>query len=141
AEHRARLDPRARSRRARELRHLVRVAVRRDAQAAARVDRAIAREGHLHHRCVRGDDRRNARPPRARARTAATDGPVRIMTPVRVANRRDGGWWWRLPVLAAIWLVLATPIIATGVVATTLRRWARDLPAVPDLAEWRAQAP
>ncbi len=60
---------------------------------------------------------------------------------VVVANRRDGGWWWRLPLLAVIWLAIAAPIIAALVVATTLRRWARDLPDVPDLAAWRAQAP
>jgi penicillin-binding protein 1A len=57
-----------------------------------------------------------------------------------VANRRDGGWWWRLPLLAVIWLAIAAPIIAALVVATTLRHWARDLPDVPDLAAWRAQA-
>jgi len=60
---------------------------------------------------------------------------------VPVANRRDGGWWWRLPVLALLWLAIATPILAGGVVAATLRRWARDLPDVPDLAAWRALAP
>src|SRR3954467_1053959 len=59
---------------------------------------------------------------------------------VVVANRRDGGWWWRLPVLAVIWLAIAAPIVAGLVVASTLRRWARDLPDVPDLAAWRAQA-
>ena len=59
---------------------------------------------------------------------------------VVVANRRDGGWWWRLPVLAVIWLVIAAPIVAGLVVASTLRHWARDLPDVPDLAAWRAQA-
>ncbi|HET9992497.1 MAG TPA: transglycosylase domain-containing protein [Kofleriaceae bacterium] len=62
------------------------------------------------------------------------------MTPVRIANRREGGWWWRLPVLALIWLVLAAPIVAGLTVAITLRRWARDLPEVPDLDAWRAQA-
>ena len=60
---------------------------------------------------------------------------------VVVANRRDGGWWWRLPVLAALWLVIAAPIVVGLIGATTLRRWATDLPAVPDLARWRAQAP
>ncbi len=60
---------------------------------------------------------------------------------VRIANRRDGGWWWRLPVLAVIWLAIAVPIVGLLVVATTLRRWARDLPEVPDLAVWRAEAP
>jgi penicillin-binding protein 1A len=59
---------------------------------------------------------------------------------VTVANRRDGGWWWRLPVLAVIWLAIALPIVAGLAVATTLRRWARDLPEVPDLAAWRARA-
>lgn len=60
---------------------------------------------------------------------------------VAVANRRDGGWWWRLPVVALLWLALAIPIAPAGVVAVTLRRWARDLPEVPDLAAWQAQAP
>jgi len=60
---------------------------------------------------------------------------------VAVANRRDGGWWWRLPVVALLWLALALPIAAAGVVAVTLRRWARDLPEVPDLAAWQADAP
>src|SRR3954468_2098220 len=59
---------------------------------------------------------------------------------VVVANRRDGGWRGRLPGLAVIWLAIATPIVAALVVASTLRRWARDLPDVPDLAAWRAQA-
>src|SRR5574338_665346 len=62
------------------------------------------------------------------------------MRPVVIANRRDGGWWWRLPLLAVIWLVLVTPIVAGLVVLGTLRSWARDLPDVPDLAAWREQA-
>jgi penicillin-binding protein 1A len=60
---------------------------------------------------------------------------------VRVGNRRDGGWWWRLPLLAVLWLAIAAPIAAAGAVVLTLRGWARDLPEVPDLAAWRAQAP
>ncbi|MEO7729604.1 MAG: biosynthetic peptidoglycan transglycosylase, partial [Kofleriaceae bacterium] len=60
---------------------------------------------------------------------------------VRIANRRDGGWWWRLPILAILWLVIAAPIVAAAGVALTLRRWAQDLPDVPDLAAWRAGAP
>jgi penicillin-binding protein 1A len=59
---------------------------------------------------------------------------------VVIANRRDGGWWWRLPVCAVLWLEIAAPIVAGLVVATTLRHWARDLPDVPDLAAWREQA-
>jgi penicillin-binding protein 1A len=59
---------------------------------------------------------------------------------VVVANRRDGGWWWRLPIVALLWLAIATPLITAGALALTLRRWARDLPDVPDLAAWRATA-
>lgn len=62
------------------------------------------------------------------------------MMRVSIANRREGGWWWRLPVLALLWLSIALPIIAGGVVAATLRAWARDLPAVPDLRAWRQEA-
>ena len=60
------------------------------------------------------------------------------MRRVRVANRRDGGWWWRAPVLAVLWAIIAAPIVVALVGASTLRRWAKDLPEVPDLAEWRA---
>jgi penicillin-binding protein 1A len=63
------------------------------------------------------------------------------MIEVRIANRREGGWWWRLPLLAVIWLAIAAPFVAGGLVVTTLRRWARDLPAVPDLEAWRQMAP
>jgi len=59
---------------------------------------------------------------------------------VVVANRRENGWWWRLPLVAVIWLVIATPIVAGLAIRSTLRGWARDLPEVPDLATWRAQA-
>ena len=60
---------------------------------------------------------------------------------IRVANRREGGLWWRIPLVAALWLAIAAPIIVALVAATTLRRWARDLPDVPDLADWLARAP
>jgi penicillin-binding protein 1A len=73
-----------------------------------------------------------------RSHDPAPPAPPRRVT---VANRRDGGWWWRLPLVATLWLGVATPIIAAGVVAMTLRRWARDLPDVPDLDAWRALAP
>ncbi|NVB77840.1 MAG: PBP1A family penicillin-binding protein [Kofleriaceae bacterium] len=62
------------------------------------------------------------------------------MNQVVIANRRDGGWWWRLPILAILWLALAVPIVGGLWVATTLRSWARDLPAVPDLDAWLADA-
>ena len=60
---------------------------------------------------------------------------------VRVVNRRDGGWGWRLPLVALLWLAIALPIVLAGAVAVTLRRWAEGLPEVPDLAAWRALAP
>jgi membrane carboxypeptidase/penicillin-binding protein len=59
---------------------------------------------------------------------------------VVVANRRDTGWWWRLPVLALIWLAIAAPIAGALAAASMLRGIARDLPEVPDLAVWRARA-
>jgi penicillin-binding protein 1A len=59
---------------------------------------------------------------------------------IAVANRRDGGWWWRAPILAIIWLAIAGPIVIAAVVGTTLRAWARDLPAIPDLDDWRTHA-
>lgn len=62
------------------------------------------------------------------------------MIRVEVANRRDSGWWWRLPVLAVIWLVIALPLIAGAALSITLRRWAVDLPEIPDLDHWRAGA-
>jgi penicillin-binding protein 1A len=62
------------------------------------------------------------------------------MIQVSVANRRDGGWWWRLPLVALIWLAIAAPIIAGLVIVSTLRGWAKDLPEIPDLAAWRSSA-
>ncbi len=61
------------------------------------------------------------------------------MTRVVIANRRDGGWWWRLPLVALIWLAIVTPIVAASVVVLTLRSWARDLPG-PATA-WREGVP
>jgi penicillin-binding protein 1A len=69
---------------------------------------------------------------------------VTVLGPARrvvVANRRDSGWWWRLPVLAILWLAIALPLIVGLVGAHLLRGWATDLPAAPDLAAWQAQAP
>lgn len=63
------------------------------------------------------------------------------MRRVIVGNRRDRGWYWKLPLLAVIWLSIATPIVIAAIVISTLRGWARDLPDVPDLDRWRANAP
>jgi penicillin-binding protein 1A len=63
------------------------------------------------------------------------------MSRVRVANRSDGGWWWRLPTFALLVVLIAAPAIAGAIALGLLRRWARDLPPVPDLAAWEARAP
>ena len=63
-----------------------------------------------------------------------------IKTAVVVANARAGGFWWRLPLVAILWLCFALPVIAALIVVTTLRSWARDLPDVPDLDAWRSNA-
>ncbi len=63
-----------------------------------------------------------------------------IREQVVIANPRNSGWWWRLPLVAIIWLCFALPIVAASIVVTTLRSWARDLPDVPDLDAWRTYA-
>ena len=60
---------------------------------------------------------------------------------VVIANRRTGGMWWRAPVALLVWALLAAPVVAALVVIATLRGYAADLPAVPDLAAWRAELP
>ena len=63
------------------------------------------------------------------------------MTPVVVGNRRRGGGWWRLALVLTAWLAIAAPTVATLVVITTVRAWARALPPVPDVGAWQADAP
>ncbi len=63
------------------------------------------------------------------------------MIRVAVANRRRGGRWWRLPIALGLWLVIAAPCVAVVVAIVTLRRWSRDLPAVPDVGAWSRDAP
>jgi membrane carboxypeptidase/penicillin-binding protein len=60
---------------------------------------------------------------------------------VIVGNYREGGWWWRLPILAILWLMIATPIVIGWILTSKLRGYATDLPEVPDLTAWRAAAP
>jgi penicillin-binding protein 1A len=60
---------------------------------------------------------------------------------VVVGNRRRGGGWWRGPLVLLGWLAIAAPIVAATVAIRTLRRWATDLPPVPDLAAWSEAAP
>jgi membrane carboxypeptidase/penicillin-binding protein len=62
------------------------------------------------------------------------------MRRVVIANRREGGWWWRLPLVTALWLAIAAPIVVGLVLVQTLRGWAKDLPDVPDLDAWLAEA-
>jgi penicillin-binding protein 1A len=63
------------------------------------------------------------------------------MSRVVVANRRGGGLWWRLPLALLVWLPLAAPVVVVTTGVVMVRRWARDLPEVPDLAAWTAAAP
>lgn len=63
------------------------------------------------------------------------------MTRVVVANPRRGGRWWRGPLMVVVWSLLVAPLIVGVIAVATLRRWARDLPAIPDLDAWTEQAP
>ncbi|MCA9675637.1 MAG: transglycosylase domain-containing protein [Myxococcales bacterium] len=60
---------------------------------------------------------------------------------VVVGNRRRGGAWWRLPLVLTTWSLLVVPVVGVAIAWTTLRRWARELPAVPDLEAWTDDAP
>ncbi len=72
---------------------------------------------------------------------AARSGPRGLR--VVIGNRRRGGGWRAAFALLALlgWLATAAPIVAGAIVVTTLRRWARDLPPVPDVAAWTAATP
>ena len=58
---------------------------------------------------------------------------------VVVGNRRRGGAWWRLPLVLTTWSLLVVPVVGVAIAWTTLRRWARELPAVPDLEAFQRQ--
>jgi penicillin-binding protein 1A len=60
---------------------------------------------------------------------------------VLVANGHAGGLWWRALLAILVWLPIAVPVVAVTTGVVTVRRWARDLPEVPDLAAWAATAP
>jgi len=62
------------------------------------------------------------------------------VTRVRIANRRPGGLWWRIPLALVVWLPFAAPTVAITTGVVMVRRWARDLPEVPDLAAWATSA-
>ncbi|HTJ40637.1 MAG TPA: transglycosylase domain-containing protein [Kofleriaceae bacterium] len=60
---------------------------------------------------------------------------------VEIANRRTGGSWWRIAIFSLLSIAIVAPVIAGMIAWTLLRRWARDLPPIPDLAAWRQAAP
>jgi penicillin-binding protein 1A len=60
---------------------------------------------------------------------------------VRIANRRRGGGWWRIPCVALAWLLVAAPTGVAMAGLAVLRDYARDLPADPDLDSWQARLP
>lgn len=63
------------------------------------------------------------------------------MTRVVIGNRRRGGGWWRLVLVALAWATLATPTVSGLMIAARVRAAARGLPPVPDVAAWQAAAP
>ncbi len=64
-----------------------------------------------------------------------------MISRARIANRRPGGLWWRVPVALVLWLVLTAPLVAAAVALAILRDWAADLPRVPDLDRWDQRLP
>jgi penicillin-binding protein 1A len=60
---------------------------------------------------------------------------------VRIANRRTGGGWWRIPLVGITWLLMAAPAAAGLIALVVLDDYARDLPAEPDLDAWQAVLP
>ena len=61
---------------------------------------------------------------------------------VRVGNAGSRrGSIWKAPIALALWVLFAAPVLAGIAGVAVLRAWAADLPAVPDLAGWRAAAP
>ena len=64
-------------------------------------------------------------------------GPLRV----RIANRRGGGLWWRVPAALVIWAVLVAPLLVLALAVGLLRHYAADLPVAPDLDAWEQSAP
>lgn len=60
---------------------------------------------------------------------------------IRIANPIRRGRWWRLVLLLGAWAAVAAPAIAGWTALRTLRGYARDLPAAPDLDAWEQSAP
>jgi penicillin-binding protein 1A len=57
-----------------------------------------------------------------------------------VVNRSAAGLWWRAPLVLLVWSLCVAPLVVGSAAALLLRHWARDLPPVPDLVSWQAQA-
>jgi 1A family penicillin-binding protein len=70
-----------------------------------------------------------------------TGGGTAIGGRAVIANRRDGGLWWRVPCALALWMLFAAPIVVAAIALSILRGYAADLPEVPDLDRWRAELP
>ncbi|MEM9489964.1 MAG: transglycosylase domain-containing protein, partial [Myxococcota bacterium] len=78
-------------------------------------------------------------PPSSRRTNRPTAARPRLRA--RIANRRTGGLWWRIPLVALLWLALVAPLLAAGAIIAVLRHHAADLPPVPDLDRWAAELP
>ncbi len=58
-----------------------------------------------------------------------------------IENRSEGGLWWRIPAVLVLWSIVLAPVVAAIYVASTVRGFTRELPAVPRLSSWRAEIP
>ncbi len=61
--------------------------------------------------------------------------------PIFIANRRQGGLWWKVPIALALWSLIAAPIIAGLFALSVLRHHAEGLPFAPNLDRWLERAP
>jgi penicillin-binding protein 1A len=63
------------------------------------------------------------------------------MRRIRIDNPIRSGRWWRVPLVLAAWLAIAAPVVVLAWGYSTLRRYAADLPEVPDLEAWERSVP
>lgn len=63
------------------------------------------------------------------------------MRRVAVANRSRAPRALRGLGVVIAWLPIAVPLVTAAIAVTTLRRWSRELPPVPDVATWIRDAP
>jgi len=60
---------------------------------------------------------------------------------IRIANRKRGGLWWKIPLVAVLWLMIAMPIAGVSIIYIVLHDYAEGLPRVPNLDRFEASHP